>query len=44
MADKVVEKILKNSSTGKAGEGKIFMSDISDVIDVGSQKRGDSVL
>src|ERR671939_273577 len=33
MADKVIEKILESTSTGLAGEGKIFVSDVDEVID-----------
>jgi nitrogen regulatory protein P-II 1 len=44
LADKVIEKILESTSSGLKGEGKIFVSDIKDVIDVGTKKRGDSAL
>lgn len=44
LVDKIVDKIVKQSSTGKSGEGKIFVSDVVDVVDVGSQKRGDAAL
>ena len=44
MADKVVDQILKHTSSGKAGEGKIFVSDVSDAIDIGTNKRGDSAI
>lgn len=44
LVDKVLEKILKQSNTGKSGEGKIFVSDVTDVFDIGSQKRGESAL
>lgn len=44
LADKVVEKILESTSSGLKGEGKIFISDIADVIDVGTKKRGESAL
>src|ERR671939_731621 len=33
MAGKVIEKVLESTSSGLAGEGKIFVSDIDDVID-----------
>ncbi|HMK32626.1 MAG TPA: P-II family nitrogen regulator [Nitrosopumilaceae archaeon] len=44
LVDKIVEKILSAASTGQAGEGKIFITDIAETIDVGSKKRGDSTL
>ena len=44
MAGKVVDKILESTSTGLAGEGKIFVSDIDDVVDIGSKKRGETAL
>jgi nitrogen regulatory protein P-II 1 len=44
MADKVIEKILQSTSTGLAGEGKIFVSDVDEAIDIGTKKRGESSL
>ena len=44
MANKIVEQILKHTSSGKAGEGKIFVSDVTDAIDIGTNKRGDSAI
>ncbi|HEX7033205.1 MAG TPA: P-II family nitrogen regulator [Nitrososphaera sp.] len=44
MADKVIEKILESTSTGLAGEGKIFVSDVEEAIDIGSKQRGESAL
>jgi nitrogen regulatory protein P-II 1 len=44
MADKVIEKILESTSTGLAGEGKIFVSDVNEVIDIGSGQRGEGAL
>lgn len=44
MVDKVVEKLLESTSSGLKGEGKIFVSDIDDAIDVGSKKRGEAAL
>lgn len=44
MADKVVEKILESTSTGLTGEGKIFVSDVEEVIDIGSKQRGEATL
>ena len=42
IADKVVNKILEVTSTGLAGEGKIFVSDVEDAVDIGSKSRGES--
>ncbi len=44
MVNKVVDKILESTSTGLAGEGKIFISDVDDAIDIGSKKRGEGAL
>jgi nitrogen regulatory protein P-II 1 len=44
MVDKVVEKIVNSTSTGLAGEGKIFISDVEDTVDIGSKQRGESAL
>lgn len=44
LASKVVEKLLESTSTGLAGEGKIFISDVDDVIDIGSKQRGETAL
>jgi nitrogen regulatory protein P-II 1 len=44
MADKVIEKLLESTSTGLAGEGKIFVSDVDEVIDIGSNQRGEGAL
>lgn len=44
IADKVVEKILESTSTGLTGEGKIFVSDVEEVIDIGSKQRGEATL
>jgi nitrogen regulatory protein P-II 1 len=44
MAAKVVEKLLESTSTGLAGEGKIFVSDVDDVVDIGSRQRGEGAL
>jgi nitrogen regulatory protein P-II 1 len=44
MMNMVVDKILESASTGLAGEGKIFISDVDDVVDIGSKKRGEDGL
>jgi nitrogen regulatory protein P-II 1 len=44
MAGNVIEKVLESTSSGLAGEGKIFVSDVDDVIDIGSKQRGEGAL
>jgi nitrogen regulatory protein P-II 1 len=44
MVDKVIDSITTNASTGLAGEGKIFVYDVADAVDVGTKKRGESSL
>jgi nitrogen regulatory protein P-II 1 len=44
MVDSVISKILDSTSSGLAGEGKIFVSDVADVIDIGSKQRGEGAL
>jgi nitrogen regulatory protein P-II 1 len=44
MVDKVIDKIVESTSSGLKGEGKIFVSNIDDVVDVGTRKRGESAL
>ena len=44
MVDKVISAILDSTSSGLAGEGKIFVSDVDDVIDIGSKQRGEGTL
>ncbi len=44
LVDKVVNTILNATSTGLAGEGKIFVSDVDDAIDIGSKARGESAI
>ncbi len=44
MAERVVEAIVKVASTGKIGDGKIFLSKIDDAIRIRNQERGPSAL
>jgi nitrogen regulatory protein P-II 1 len=44
VVDLIVDKILSSTSTGLAGEGKIFISDIEDAVDIGSNKRGEEAI
>jgi len=40
MVDRAVDTILKVASTGKIGDGKIFLSKIDEVIRIRNQERG----
>jgi nitrogen regulatory protein P-II 1 len=42
--NQVIDAITDNASTGLPGEGKIFVSNIEDSVDVGTKKRGNSSL
>jgi len=42
--DKVVNTILDSVSTGSAGDGKIFISTVTDAVDIGTKKRGNEAL
>jgi nitrogen regulatory protein P-II 1 len=44
LANKVIDKILQSTSTGLTGEGKIFVSDVDEAVDIGSKKRGEGAL
>jgi nitrogen regulatory protein P-II 1 len=44
MVDKVIDKIMESTSSGLKGEGKIFISNIEDVVDIGTRKRGETAL
>src|SRR2546428_13400582 len=39
--DKVIKTIVDTVSTGSVGDGKIFVSSISEAIDIGTKKRGE---
>ena len=41
---KVIDAITAHAGTGSAGEGKIFIYDVTDSVDIGTKKRGDSSL
>ncbi len=43
-SDKVVEAILKASKTGQVGDGKIFISDIQEVIRIRTEESGKDAL
>ena len=42
--DKVVKAILDTASTGSSGDGKIFISTVSEAIDIGTKKRGQTAV
>ncbi|MDE1829151.1 MAG: P-II family nitrogen regulator [Thaumarchaeota archaeon] len=42
--DRVIDTITYNVSTGLAGEGKIFVSNIEDSVDIGTKNRGETSL
>lgn len=44
MVNQVIDVITDNASTGLAGEGKIFVSNIEDSVDIGTKQRGGSSL
>jgi nitrogen regulatory protein P-II 1 len=44
IVDKVAENILASSSTGLSGEGKLFISEVDDAVDIGSKTRGESAI
>jgi nitrogen regulatory protein P-II 1 len=44
MAERVVEAIVKVASTGKIGDGKIFLSKIDEAVRIRNQERGPSAL
>jgi nitrogen regulatory protein P-II 1 len=44
LVDTIVNNILTSSSTGLAGEGKIFISDVDDAVDIGSKTRGEAAI
>lgn len=43
-ADRVLEAILKNATTGSAGDGKIFVSSIDQAYDIGSRETGEKAI
>jgi nitrogen regulatory protein P-II 1 len=43
-ADAVIDCICENAATGEAGDGKIFVSDVSEVIRVRTRERGVAAL
>ena len=43
-AEKVVNAILQSASSGLAGEGKVFVTNVDDAVDIGTKKRGEQAL
>lgn len=44
IAEKAIEAILRTAKTGQVGDGKIFISDISEVIRIRTEESGPSAL
>ena len=44
LVDRIVEAIVKTASTGKIGDGKIFISRVDEVIRIRNQERGVAAL
>jgi nitrogen regulatory protein P-II 1 len=42
--EKVIKAILDTTSTGSAGDGKIFVSNVTEAIDIGTRKRGQTAI
>lgn len=43
-ANKVINAIMSSASTGAAGDGKIFVSSVDNVVDIGSRETGTKAL
>jgi len=43
-AEKVIEAVLRTAKTGQVGDGKIFVSDIKDVIRIRTEESGKGAL
>jgi nitrogen regulatory protein P-II 1 len=44
LVDAAIDAIIKNASTGKIGDGKIFLSKVDEVIRIRNQERGVAAL
>jgi nitrogen regulatory protein P-II 1 len=42
--EKVITAILDTTSTGSAGDGKIFVSTVTEAVDIGTRKRGQTAI
>jgi len=43
-AEKVIEAVIRTAKTGQVGDGKIFVSDIEDVIRIRTEESGEEAL
>jgi nitrogen regulatory protein P-II 1 len=44
LADKAVDAVVKAAATGKFGDGKVFVSSLSDVVRIRTGERGEAAL
>jgi nitrogen regulatory protein P-II 1 len=44
LAEQAIEAITKSARTGKIGDGKIFLSDVQDVVRIRTGERGDAAV
>ena len=44
LLDKAIETIIKVAHTGKIGDGKIFVTDVSEVIRIRTGEKGDDAI
>jgi nitrogen regulatory protein P-II 1 len=44
LADKAVEAVVKAAATGKFGDGKVFVSTLTDVVRIRTGERGEAAL
>ncbi len=42
--EKVIKAILDTASTGSSGDGKIFISNVAEAVDIGTKKRGQTAV
>jgi nitrogen regulatory protein P-II 1 len=42
--DKVLQAVLQGASSGLVGEGKIFVSNVDEAVDIGTKKRGEGAI
>lgn len=44
MAEKIIERVLKDIPTGEIGDGKIFIYDVADVVRIRTGERGEQII
>ncbi len=44
IADKVIDAIVDAASSGNKGDGKVFVTNVDNVVDIGSKKKGEGAL